>query len=318
VSGQVESLAPRFKTGNVIAKGESLAYIDNTTYAQALTSAKATYEAAVVALEEERLQGEQAQDEWSRSGVEGEPASELVLRKPQLKAAQATVDDATQAVKMAQRDLAFTTITAPFDALVISRDISPGSFIQAGESVASLYSAGQAEIAVALSPRQWQQLPMVSLKTSQSSSLNWAVTLSDTTSDGNWQAVVSRVEFNEDEATRQRNAIVTVDMPLSQSKPLLFGSFVSAVIDGKMLNDVWKIPASAISQKNEVWYVKPNGNTLQKFTPTVLFQHDNFAFIEPLQDTQSARIVARPLNSYLVNTAVAPVVEGKTGGADHE
>lgn len=99
---------------------------------------------------------------------------------------------------------------------------------------------------------------------------------------------------------------------------MTFGSFVSAEIEGRTLEDVWKIPASAVSQKQEVWLVEPDTGLLQKFTPDVLFEQDGFAFITPYNKADRALVVARPLNSYLVNTAVAPVIEGATGGTNNE
>ena len=57
---------------------------------------------------------------------------------------------------------------------------------------------------------------------------------------------------------------------------------------------------------------------LKKFTPEVLFERDGFAFITPYNNALRALVVARPLNSYLENTAVAPVVEGRTGGVGHD
>ena len=261
VSGQVTDISSSFKTGALVANNTVLARIDDTNYQQALASANATYQAAVVSLEEERLQGIQAKDEWTRSGLDGEPLSALVLREPQLKAAQATLDEAEQSVNSAKRDLAFTSLRAPFNALVVSRDIALGSYVQAGSAVATLYSADIAEVAIGLSPSQWAQLP-----------------------------------------------------------------------------------ASAISQKQEVWLVMPSTGQLAKFTPSVLFESEGYAYITPpktsevtgdivsnvagktsgnasgnsmseqVGEIRQALVVARPLNSYLVNTKVLPVVEGQTGG----
>ncbi|MBU3021389.1 efflux RND transporter periplasmic adaptor subunit [Aestuariibacter sp. A3R04] len=314
VGGRITILADEFKTGAIVSKNTTLAIIDDTDYLAALSSARADYEDALVALEEERLQGVQAQDEWRRSGLKGEPASALVLRQPQLKAAQAKVEKAKQALEAAKRDLAFTKVTAPFDALIVSRDVSPGSYVQTGEVVATLYSLNTAEIAVALSPAQWSQLPDVTA----GEQLDWPVILTDATTQQHWIAEVSRAELHQDTSTRQRNAVVTVNKPLEQAEPLAFGSFVSAEIEGRALENVWKIPASAVSQKQEVWLVEPDTGLLQKFTPDVLFEQDGFAFITPYNNANRALVVARPLNSYLVNTAVAPLIEGVTGGAEND
>jgi len=119
---------------------------------------------------------------------------------------------------------------------------------------------------------------------------------------------------------------------------------VQADIEGRALDNVWKLPASAISQKQEVWLVMPSTGQLAKFTPSVLFESEGYAYITPpktsevtgnivsnvagktsgnasgnsmseqVGEIRQALVVARPLNSYLVNTKVLPVVEGQTGG----
>ncbi len=341
VSGQVTHVSPAFKTGALVESDTILARVDDTSYQQALASANATYQAAIVSLEEERLQGAQAKDEWTRSGLDGEPLSALVLRKPQLEAAQATLDEAEQTVNSAKRDLAFTALRSPFNAVVVSRDIALGSFVQAGSAVATLYSTDAAEIAIGLSPSQWTQLPSVSgAQLSNDTPLNWSVTLTDTTTGNKWGANIVRAEWHQSDTTRQRNAIAVIENPLDQATPLLFGSFVQAEIEGRQLENVWKLPASAISQKQEVWLVMPATGQLAKFTPSVLFESDGYAYItppkasdikgniaseswgnagseaepEPESEVRQAMVVARPLNSYLINTKVKPVVEGQTGG----
>lgn len=339
VSGQVTHVSSTFKTGALVESNTVLARIDDTSYQQALASANATYQAAVVSLEEERLQGTQAKDEWTRSGLEGEPLSALVLREPQLKAAQATLDEAEQSVNSAKRDLAFTSLRAPFNALVVNRDIAQGSFVQAGSAVATLYSTDVAEVAIGLSPSQWTQLPSVSgAQLSGDAAFNWSVTLTDTTTGNKWGANIARAEWHQSDTTRQRNAIAVIEKPLDQANPLLFGSFVQAEIEGRQLENVWKLPASAISQKQEVWLVMPATGQLAKFTPSVLFESDGYAYITPPKasditgdianesggntgseaepelegEIRQAMVVARPLNSYLINTKVKPVVEGQT------
>ena len=333
VSGQVTHLSPVFKTGALVESDTVLARIDDTSYQQALASANATYQAAVVGLEEERLQGTQAKDEWTRSGLEGEPLSALVLREPQLKAAQATLDEAEQSVNSAKRDLAFTSLRAPFNALVVNRDIAQGSFVQAGSAVATLYSADVAEVAIGLSPSQWTQLPSVTgAQLSGDAVFNWSVTLTDTTTGNKWDANIARAEWHQSDTTRQRNAIAVIEKPLDQANPLLFGSFVQAEIEGRSLDNVWKLPTSAISQKQEVWLVLPSTGQLAKFTPSVLFESEGYAYVTPpktsditgditdestpehISEMRPALIVARPLNSYLVNTKVKPIVESKIGG----
>jgi len=308
VAGRIQSLAGNFETGVQFREGDTLATIDDTDYKQAVAAASAALEEAKVALEEERLQGKQALSEWQRSGLDGEPSSALVLREPQLAAAEAAVKQASEALTQAKRDLAYTEITSPFNSVVVSRSIQPGSFVQSGAEVAGLYATDIAEISVPLSASQWNNLPPASsLKQQQ-----WPVTLTDMDGLTQWQGVVERVEQHLDTTSRQRSAVVRVAKPLEQSTPLYFGTYVVAKITGRVWDNVWQIPSTAISQKQEVWFVTDN-NTLDKFTPSVLFMEGGHAFITPVEGMDMAKIVVRPLNSYLVNTKVMPVSEASDG-----
>ena len=305
VSGEISRLAPHFETGALFKKGEVMAYLDDTTYQQAVASAKAAVENARVALEEERLQGIRARQEWQRSGLGGEPSSELVLRTPYLEAAQAALDEAQAQLKSAQRDLTLTQIVAPFDAIVVSRDIQPGSYIQSGSTIALLYSVSEAEIAIPLSASQWRNLPDNNTLTTAP----WPVEIEDMDGLHHWYGEVIRIEQHLDTATRQRAAIVQINQPLEQDIPLYFGTYVTAKIAGKTWSEVWQIPVSAISQKQEVWFVTAH-QTLDKISPDILFQDQDYAYISPVNNMAQASIVARPLNSYLVGTKVSAAPQG--------
>ena len=159
VSGRVRELSPKFNSGRQFNAGEVLLRIEDTPYREALASAQSSLADAELALLQEQRNSEQALAEWQRSGLDGEPASPLVLRKPQLKAAQAKVTQARQAERKAQYDLDKTVIRAPFDAVIVSRDVQPGSFLQGGAQVAELYNTDIIEVAVPLSESQWRSLP---------------------------------------------------------------------------------------------------------------------------------------------------------------
>jgi RND family efflux transporter MFP subunit len=305
ISGRVDKLADRFFTGAQLHNGELLAQLDKTDYQEALATAVTSVEDAKVALEEERLLGIQARQEWQRSGLSGEPSSPLVLRTPQLKAAEASLREAEAEVETAMRDLANTQISAPFNALVVSREIQPGSYLQSGSEIATLYSTDKAEIAVPLAANQWRNLPVGS----QESGLNWPVTLHDMDGINSWTGYVSRIEQHLDSTTRQRVAVVTVDEPLNRAVPLYFGTYVTADISGIEWDNIWQVPASAISQKQELWYV--NGEQqLAKVIPEVIFQANDHTYIKPIEGMSDAQIVARPLSSFLVGTKVQPKTEG--------
>jgi RND family efflux transporter MFP subunit len=305
VAGQVESLNPSFATGQTVAKGVTLAQLDTTAYRQALASAKANVAEMKQALLEEQRQGEQARQEWLASGITGQPSSPLVLREPQLASAQANYEMAQAEIKKAQQDLAKTSIKAPFEALVVSRSIAPGSYLQTGASVATLYSTDQVEVAIPLTANDWQNLPDYATLTSQA----WPVLLTDANTGQQWQGYVGRIEQHLDESTRQRGLIAVVDKPLAQNPPLYPGSFIQAQVAGKELTQLWQLPATALSQDGTIWLVNEQ-QVLQSFEVSARYQDDQYVYVAPPIEGTQAQVVIRPLSGYTNGMKVHPTQKG--------
>ncbi|MDX2464006.1 MAG: efflux RND transporter periplasmic adaptor subunit [Porticoccus sp.] len=299
ISGRVTRLSDQFVTGKQVQKGELLATINPNTYQQALATAKNAVADAELALMEEQRQGEQARLEWQQSGMSGEPDSPLVLRKPQLQAAQTKLEQAQKQLISAQYDLDNTEIRTPFDALIVSRDIQPGSYIQADTQIAMLYSISRLEVIIPLSAGQWQNLP----DPTSLAQKHWPVQLTDSSSNDQWEGYVDRVTQHINSETRQRNLIVVVDLPLSLEKPFYPGTFSRVKIQGKQIDDLWRVPASAISQDNMLWLVNDQQQLVQ-IPAQIIFSEKNDSFVLPPKDMDKANVVVRPLNTYLAGIQV--------------
>ncbi|MEZ8314199.1 efflux RND transporter periplasmic adaptor subunit [Vibrio splendidus] len=311
VSGRVETISSQFETGQVIGQGEVIANIDSTNYQQAVTQAKANVAQAQLDLLEEQRQGEQAKSEWQRSGLSGEPDSPLVLREPQLAQVTAALENAKLELVKAEQDLEKTTLVAPFDSLIVSRDVQPGSYAQTGAQIATLYSVDEVEVSVPLSESQWLSLP--NSDNSQLKEQPWPVTLSSSDGQYQWQGYVERVEQHLQQDTRQRSLIVKVDNPLEQEKDLYPGTFVQATISGKQLTQLWELPASALSQQGDLWFVD-NNSQLSKSNADVEFEKGGLIYIDPtklnVELGDSVQVVKRPLSSFKAGMVVLAKAEG--------
>ena len=296
VSGQVEALAQQFETGNRINRQDWLAKLDNSSYKAAVAEAKQTLADANVALLEEQRQGQQALMEWQTSGLKGEPDSELVLRKPQLMAAKAVVEKARSQLASAEKELSYATIKAPFDAIVIEREISPGSYVQQGNEIATLYSTDRIEIELSLSAKDWQNLPSLN----ELQTLSWPVTINSIEDNGSWQGYVLRAEQHLNSETRQQSLIIAVDNPFDMKPALLPGTFVGVVITGATQTGLWRLPSSALSQRGEVWFINEQ-QSLSKIARTPMFSRDGDIFIAvpDALTTKRIAVLTNPLNSYI-------------------
>ncbi|WP_282167965.1 efflux RND transporter periplasmic adaptor subunit [Shewanella japonica] len=321
ISGRITWLADSFESGRVVRKGELLARLDDTSFQQAVSQAKADVATARLALLEEQREGEQARSEWQRSGLSGEPSSPLVLREPQLASAEAALENAQKSLEKAERDLHYTEIKAPFDGVIVSRNVQLGSFINVGGEVAMLYSVDRIEIEIPLSEKQWANLPQAVMNAGNGtdaatantdSAQQWHATIkatgSDTTQGQQWSAYVERTHQYVAKDTRQRSLVLVVEKPLEQGAPLYPGTFVEATIEGMTLDYLWELPSSARSQQGEIWTVDAQG-LLQKSTAYTLFERQNKIYVTPTEEAELAQVVKRPLSNFKAGMKVVPTTE---------
>lgn len=291
VTGKVRSLDPAFASGQILKNGTLLVSVEDSSYqTNYLTAQKALADAEITLLQEQRTRV-QAKQEWLRSGLTGQPDSPLVLNAPQVKAAHLAVQQQQAAVAQAKQDLEHTQIRTPFDALVVKRSVSTGSYLQAGSKLGTLYSANDIEIRLLLSDAQWQLLPK---SPEQLGTLEVLLTDEQNPST-QWHAYIKRVEQHFESETRQRAVILSVENPLQQG--LLPGLFVQAKIGGKKLQQVLRLPASALSLQGEIWFVDEQ-SLLQKFRATPRFDDQGEMLIQAPPGMSSLAVVVQPMASY--------------------
>ncbi|RCV88811.1 efflux RND transporter periplasmic adaptor subunit [Billgrantia montanilacus] len=301
VSGQVKTVLDDFESGRLVTSGSLLATLEDSEFRASLESARETLANARVSYLEEQQELQQAQQEWTSSGLTGEPTSSLVLREPQLAAAEAALESARKAVAAAEENLDSTQVKAPFDAIVVSRDIAPGSYIQAGNEIGHLLSADMVEISIPLSASNWSILA----DEAEFLSGDYSVELRQTETGESWTGDVARVEKNLNVNTRQRSLIVKIEDPLSQETPLYPGTFLKARIPGRAVEGLWRLPASALSQRGEIWIVTED-NLLQAHDANTRFSDPEYIYVVPPDGYREAHVLVQPLSSYSEGMKVVP------------
>ncbi len=144
VSGEVTSWHENFVPGGLIRRGDILFSIDKSRYESAVLQAEADVSTAEASLIEEKARGEVAKREAKT--LPSRKVTDLYLRKPQLLSAKASLKSAQARLKVAKRDLEFCDVKAPYDALVINRDIGVGQFVNQGAQVAQISNIEAAEV----------------------------------------------------------------------------------------------------------------------------------------------------------------------------
>ncbi len=257
VGGTVVRIADCFEDGAFFAEGEVLVELDAADFSAAVATAESSLARAQAAIAQEEARAKQARRNWEDLGYTEEP-SDLVLRIPQLKEAQANLDAARAQLDQARRDLERTKVRAPFAGRVRQRLIGLGQSVGAATPLGEIFAIDYAEIRLPLTP---EQLGFIDLP-SRSGDDPVPVTLTDALGERDdpdtWQARIVRTEGTLDEASRELFAIARIDDPFgvgSGTPPLRIGQPVRASIEGVRLDDVFVIPRQALRGINLVYLV---------------------------------------------------------------
>lgn len=143
VSGRVRWLSDAFVPGTKVPAHTVLARIDDREFRAIVTERTAQVEKARLELELEKSRGAVAEAEWTELSrrLESPPTDEeraLALRTPQRRKAEADLGAAEAALERARLDVARCVLRAPFDAVIQTRDVHLGSFVNKGMVVTKL------------------------------------------------------------------------------------------------------------------------------------------------------------------------------------
>jgi len=276
VSGLIIDINEQFREGGFFEKGDVLLQLDDRDLKAEVKSAQANLLNAEQNLLEEQARGRQALTDWQRLGNESEP-SILVLRKPQLAAAQAQVLSAQAQLEKAQLNLERTKIKAPYAGRVLNRSVDLGQVVSNNMQLATIYATDSVEIRL---PIKNKDLPFFNLpeqyrdgaKNQRGSAVNFT---SDLIGEQQWQGQLIRTEGAIDESAQQLYVVAKINDPYKSTSdnqyPVKIGQYVKAKINGKVASQVLVIPNSAIYQGSYV-YVVENG-TLQRKNIALAWQN---------------------------------------------
>lgn len=249
VAGQVRALSERFVPGQVVEAGTVLVELDPADAQNALAQARSDLQLAEADLALER--GRQAVARTERDNIRGAISPEqerLVLREPQLQAAEANVVAAEAAVKQAELELARTRVRAPSRSLVLRRGVGVGSLVSTNTALGRLVAVSQFWVELTVPTRQLRYIPDDAL-----------VHLRDRAAWTEGQERLGRVSGvvrELDDTTRLARLLVTVDDPLaldSDAPVLTAGAYVEARIEARELVDVVRLPRALLRKGETVW-----------------------------------------------------------------
>ncbi|WP_193049869.1 efflux RND transporter periplasmic adaptor subunit [Pseudoalteromonas undina] len=306
-SGQIIEVSDEFREGGFFEKGDVLLKLDDRDHQAEVKSAQANLLTAEQSLLEEKARGQQALTDWKRLGGSSQ-ASSLVLREPQLAAAQAQVLSAQAALEKAELDLERTKVTAPYAGRILSRSVDLGQVVSNNTQLATIYAIDSVEIRL---PIKNKDLSFVNLPEQyRDGAKNQAGSLvkfsSDLVGEQTWQGQLARTEGAIDENAQQLYVVAKIDDPYkstaSNQYPIKIGQYIKAQIAGKTVQNALIIPNSTIYQGTYVYVVE--GDVLKRKDVTFAWQNANQAMIKTGLKAND-KLVVTPLGQVSSGTKVS-------------
>ena len=281
VGGEVIYRSKKFSEGSSVIEGEILAKIDDTDLQLQYKNALLQLANAEVQHSLQLAEAEVAKEAWEKIG-DG-VASDLTLKKPQLKQAEALLEVAKAQVSSAEKKLNKTEVVAPYAGRIQSVNIDLGTTIIPGQPVGALYTSSEIEVTLAVKDNdlQFLSIPMDGRKLDPSEQALVEIRSFYKGKNQTWIGRLERVDGVIDPVTRMINLIAVFKNDFIETdKPNLpIGLFVEAQIDGIILKDIYSIPVNAISENNEV-YIVNNDNELVLRQLSILKKYSDFVIVK--------------------------------------
>jgi len=262
-SGEVIYVHPELTEGGMLAKGTKILQVDPKDYELALHQKRRALADAEYAYKLEQGHQDVARQEWNllygdKPMDEGE--SDLALRKPHLEKVKVEIEAARAELEQAEINLKRSTLTAPFNALVLNSYVEQGSQVSSQERLADLVGTDNywVQVSLPLDRLKWIQVP-------NGEQAEGSVVKIFYRTDNVKIGKVIRLLPDLSKEGRMARLLIEVNDPLdlkakNEKQPmLLIGEYVRVSIEGEELQNVFQVPRSALHNDSEVWIFNEEG-----------------------------------------------------------
>ena len=311
VAGTITRVSPKFVAGGVFREGEELLQIDPTNYRVAVEQAQALLEQRQIEYDgakKLKAQGYRAEAELASA------AAVLALARTEL--------------VRANRNLERTSIKLPYAGIVRSKEVDIGQYVNPGSRLAVTFAIDYAEVRLPLadSDLAFVELPSVADVANELQARGPRVVLTATQrgEPAEWIARIVRTEGIVDEKSRVTYAVARIEDPYVMNTdgdfraPLPMGTFVQARIDGNVVEDVIRLPRSAIRGNGQVVFVDDE-DRLRIRSVDVLRADADYAYLTggaKAGDRISVTAIESPINGMKVQTTSRKDEESSIQPAD--
>ena len=315
-AGPVAWISPAMQAGGFVKKGEILLKLETSDYETMRARSEATMrqaqaEAQHAAREYERMQ------ELARQRLASQSQLQDAQRLAEVSSAR--LADAEANNKQAELDLGRAEIKAPFDAVINSRDVELGQYVNKAQSVGVLYGADVVEVRVPLAIRQlgYLQVPL-GLRGELPEKQAPKVTITGNYGgvEHQWHGKLVRIEATIDPNSNTVQTIIRVPQPLAEAGfsekqkdviPLPIGLYVNAAINGRTIDDIISLPRSVIRNNNQVLVV--DAENKMYFRDVEIFRLEEKQVLISGGLLPGERICVSPIQAVVDGMVVQPLIE---------
>jgi RND family efflux transporter MFP subunit len=319
VAGEVIDMHPEFTEGGMLAKGTKILQINPKDYELAIQQKQRALAEAEYAYKLEQGHQDVARQEWSllygdEAINEGE--SDLALRKPHLEKVQVEIEAARAELQQSKINLKRTSLTAPFNALVLERYVDLGSQVSPQERLADLVGTDTYWVRVSLpvDRLKWIQIPNNKQKTGSEVKIFYREENLKT-------GKVVRLLPDLSKEGRMARLLIEINDPLEleakeKKQPMvLIGEYVRVAIKGEELHNIFRIPRSALRNDREVWIVDGESKLAIRPVKTIWRDEDSVIVKDGFKPGESLVVsdIAAPAAGMTLKIEQAENIEARPG-----
>ena len=315
VAGPVAWISPAMEAGGHVMEGEVLLRLEASDFETALFRSEA-------ALQQAEAEASHSLNELSRLRelAEQRLASDSQLQDSIRTAAvnEARLADAQASFGQAELDLARTEIKAPFNAIIESRDVELGQYVNRAQSVGVLFGADVVEVRLPLALRQvgFLDIPLGGrgeLLGDRAPEVK--ITGFFGGEEHIWQGKLVRTEATIDANSNTVQTIIRVEQPDGSTTirdgyetiPLPVGLYVKAEIIGREVDGLISLPRSVIRNNNQVLVV--DAENKMYYREIEIFRLEEQQVLISGGILPGERICTSPIQAVVDGMSVQPIVE---------
>lgn len=284
VHGSIDTLNPNFQAGGLFREGEVAFTIETMRYERNLAMSQIRLEDTENALSLERAKQLKARAEYEKSDKALPPHEEaLVLREPEIAALTQRLQSARSAVRLAHENLDHTSVRVPFDAQIIRTEVRPGAWVNERSPTAYIANTKHFHLRVPLTEAQLKYIPQPS---SDAQDIRVKIAPKAPVSDGATARTGTIHSTNEafDTPDVPFTLRIAIEDPLSLQpeasnlSKMQLGEKWEAMIRGRAIEDVVRIPRGNLRMGDAIWVLSPKSR-LELRAPDILFKCSKYIYI---------------------------------------